>query len=862
MTIQIPELCLVVLIGPSGAGKSTFAREHFKPTEVLSSDRFRGMLSDDENDQSVSKEAFELLQHVAAKRLELGRLAVIDATNVQAEWRKPLIELARRYHVFAVAVVLNMPEGLCQARNRERPDRAFGAHVVRNQLSQLRRDLRNLQRTSQLRRDLPGLRGEGFRQVYVFSTPEEVAEVRIERTRMWSDRREEHGPFDIIGDVHGCYDELTALLRKLGYTVEVQREEAAVTPPEGRKALFLGDLVDRGPNSPAVLRLVMGMVEAGTALCVPGNHDERLLRKLRGRDVRFTHGLAETLARLEGEPPEFLERVRGFLDGLVSHFVLDEGRLVVAHAGMKAEYQGRSSGRVREFALYGETTGESDEYGLPIRYDWASEYRGAARVVYGHTPVPEAEWLNRTVNIDTGCVFGGRLTALRYPELELVSVPAAQVYADPIRPLVKPEALPALTEQQRQDELLEVDDVAGKRSIETRLQKRVTIREENAIAALEVMSRFAANPKWLIYLPPTMSPSETSREPGLLEHPAEAFAYFRAQDVPAVVCEEKHMGSRAVVVLCRDADAARERFGVTGEGAGIVYTRTGRRCFDSAEIEAELLEILRASVSRAGLWEELSTTWLCLDCELMPWSAKAQALLQQQYAPVGAAARAGLAAAGAALAQAQAAGLEVGALRERFTAREAMAEQYVAAYQRYCWPVESVRDLKLAPFHLLASEGRVHVDRDHAWHMEMLHRLADNGVIVATPYRVVELADEASCAEAVAWWEALTARGGEGMVVKPLSFVARGSRGVVQPALKCRGREYLRIIYGPEYTAPEHLERLRARGLSGKRSLALREFALGIEALERFVAREPLRRVHECVFGVLALESEPVDPRR
>jgi protein phosphatase len=177
--------------------------------------------------------------------------------------------------------------------------------------------------------------------------------------------------------------------------------------------------------------------------------------------------------------------------------------------------------------------------------------------------------------------------------------------------------------------------------------------------------------------------------------------------------------------------------------------------------------------------------------------------------------------------------------------------------------VNAIDDLKLAPFHLLATESAVHLDQDHIWHMNTLAQLCklDENLLLATPYRLVDLTDPESCQAGIHWWSDMTAFGGEGMVVKPLAFVARGKRGLIQPAIKCRGREYLRIIYGPEYTAPEHLERLRSRGLSRKRSLALREFALGIEGLQRFVRKEPLYRVHECVFGVLALESEPVDPR-
>ncbi len=845
MKIDLPRLSLVVLVGVSGAGKSTFARRHFKPTEILTSDFCRALVSDDENDQSATSDAFAVLHFIAGKRLARGLLTVVDATNVQPEARKPLIDLARAHYVLPVAIVFDPAMEILEERSRTRTDRDVGGHVLRNQRSQLRRSLRDLQK-------------EGFRHVWVLRSPEEVEAVTVERRPLWPDRRSDHGPFDLIGDVHGCADELEKLLGKLGYAPD---EAGVWRHPEGRKVVFLGDLVDRGPRVPEVLRIAMGMVKAGSALCVPGNHDEKLLRWLRGKKVRIAHGLERTIEQLERETPEFRFDVNAFLDGLVSHYVLDGGRLVAAHAGMKEEMQGRASGQVRSFALYGETTGEVDELGLPVRIDWAADYRGSAMVVYGHTPVAEPRWLNRTINIDTGCVFGGALTALRYPERELVSVPARRVYAGTARNFLAPAD--GLTPQQEHDDVLDLADVAGKRVVHTRLRDNVTIREENAAAALEAMSRFAANPKWLIYLPPTMSPSETSRRPDLLEHPAEAFAYFRSEGIGRVVCEEKHMGSRAVVIVCRDEAEARRRFGVTGEGIGVVLTRTGRRFFDDGRLERALLARVCEALDRSGLWERLGTGWVCLDAELMPWSVKAQELIRDQYASVGAAARIALPKAVARLAEAGARGLDIAGLLARYRERFELASRFADAYRRYCWPVASVADLRLAPFHLLASEGAVHVEQDHLWHMETLATLcqADPDLLTATPHRVVDLADPASEEAATAWWEDLTGRGGEGMVIKPLSFLARGKRGLVQPALKCRGREYLRIIYGPEHTLPENLERLRQRGLASKRSLALREFALGIEGLERFVRGEPLRRVHECAFGVLALESEPVDPR-
>ena len=868
MKITIPELSLVILIGASGSGKSTFARQHFQQTEIISSDYCRGLVSDDENNQAATADAFELLHFIAAKRLAAGKLTVIDATNVQPESRKPLLELARKYHCFLVAIVLDLPEKLCADRNQQRPNRNFGNHVIRRHVKSLRRSLRNLDR-------------EGFRYVHILRTPEDIAAVQIERQPLWNNRKQDSGPFDIIGDIHGCCDELSQLLQQLGYQIVESSSESGFwdspvyAHPEGRKAVFLGDLVDRGPRILDTLKLVHNMVVASTALCVPGNHDIKLLRKLSGKNVKINHGLEQTLAEIAALPDEMREsaiaEIRQFLDSLIGHYVLDGGKLVVAHAGMKAEFQGRASGRIRDFALYGETTGEIDEFGLPVRYNWAAEYRGQAAVVYGHTPVPETEWLNNTVDIDTGCVFGGKLTALRYPEREFVSVPAAMIYCEPAKPIAFPSiatpdhSFPAinLTAQQQFDDVLDISDVLGKRIISTRLQRNIAIREENAIAALEVMSRFAANPKWLIYLPPTMSPAATSKEPGLLEHPAEAFNYYKQQGVSTVVCEEKHMGSRAVVIVCRDASAAKRRFGILNNSIGICYTRTGRHFFDNSTLETEFLARVNAALSASNFWDKFQTDWVCLDCELMPWSAKAQGLLQEQYAAVGTASRHGFAEVIKNLEQAKQRGVEVDSLLASYRERADLADRYINAYRRYCWPVQSISDLKLAPFHILATEGKVHTDKNHCWHMEQIAEICnfDLELLLATEYKVVRIADIESQSAGIQWWEKMTDAGGEGMVVKPMEFIVKNSKGLVQPAIKCRGKEYLRIIYGLEYSLPEHLEKLRSRGLSGKRSLALREFALGVESLERFVAGAPLRQVHECVFGVLAMESEPVDPR-
>ncbi|MEO3815320.1 polynucleotide kinase-phosphatase [Plantactinospora sp. B24E8] len=861
-TLDIPELALVALVGVSGSGKSTFARRHFAPTQVLSSDAFRALVADDENDQSASSDAFDVLHYVAGKRLRAGRLTVVDATNLQQHARAGLVTVAREHDVLPVAIVLDVPEAVCWERTQARPDRTFGRQVITRMQRDLRRSIGRLER-------------EGFRKVHVLRGVEEIEAAGIRYEKLFNNRKELTGPFDIVGDVHGCRAELELLLERLGWTLhrDADGRPIGAEHPEGRTAIFVGDLVDRGPDSPGVLRLVMGMVAAGTALCVPGNHEQKLLRKLRGRNVTVSHGLAETLTQLEAEDPAFVGEVSAFIDGLVSHYVLDDGRLVVAHAGLKEEYQGRASGRVRAFALFGETTGETDEYGLPVRYPWARDYRGSAMVVYGHTPTPTPDWVNNTICIDTGCVFGGALTALRYPSRELVSVPAAKEYYAPARPL---HAVPdgsggagdgagASDRAAADDHGLDLRDVTGRRHVDYGYGT-VTVPAENAAAALEVISRFSVDPRWLPWLPPTMAPCSTSTREGFLEHPTQAFADYRSAGVDRVVCEEKHMGSRAVVLVHRGDTADRGADGTTrfGPGDGVVYTRTGRPFFGDP-LDRALLDRVRAAATSAGLWAELETDWLLLDCELLPWSAKAGGLIREQYAAVGAAGRAALPAVLETLDRAGARGLPVAELRDRMSRRAADLARYADAYRAYVRPTDGLDGVTLAPFAVLASEGASHAGRDHGWHLALADRLhaADPGFFTPTRRLVVDLGDEASVAEATDWWLELTAAGGEGMVVKPYAGpAARDDRGrLLQPGIKCRGREYLRIIYGPEYAGPEQLAALRHRSLGRKRGLALREHGLGLAALDLLAERAPLWRRHELVFAILASESEPVDPR-
>ena len=513
---------------------------------MISSDFCRGLVADDENDQSATPAAFELLHYIAGKRLAAGRLTVVDATNVQPEARRELVMLAREHDVLPVAIVLDLPEKLCAERNANRPDRDFGAHVLRRQRGQLRRGLHPLKR-------------EGFRTVHVLRTPEEVAAATITRTRLFSDLRHESGPFDVIGDVHGCRAELEQLLTELGYILErdaAGRPSAPAIQTAGAPSSS-ATWSTAGRTRRACCAWSWAWWPPGPRSAWPATTRSSCSRRCAARTLGAATAWTPRWSSSSRRSEEFRAQVDRFIDGLISHYVLDGGRLVVAHAGLIERYHGRASGRVREFCLYGQTTGETDEYGLPVRYPWAQEYRGRAVVLYGHTPVPAAEWLNNTLCLDTGCVFGGRLTALNYPERTTVSVPAARVYHPPARPFPAASRSGAgSAAARREPDVLDIGDVSGSRVIETAYLPRVGVRDAHAAAALEVMSRFAIDPRWLLYLPPTMSPVATAPRGDLLEHPDQAFDAYRADGVESVLCEEKHMGSRAVLLVCRSPDDA------------------------------------------------------------------------------------------------------------------------------------------------------------------------------------------------------------------------------------------------------------------------------------------------------------------
>ena len=421
-TIRLPLGAMVALVGPAGSGKSTWARRHFLPTQIISSDACRGIIADDETDQTASRDAFRLLYFILAERLRRGLLTVVDSTALQPSMRAELLKIAAQYGSPTVAVVFALPRQLNEQWNASR-ERQVPAEALERHRKNLDLSLRVLP-------------NENFNTIYTLHSPEALANARV----ILGSFIPEHSapPFDIIGDVHGCYTELAALFERLGYGWREAEQDFA--HPDGRLPVFVGDLADRGPASVPVLALVERMVARGTALVVQGNHDNKLLRWLLGRKVHVKHGLATTVAELDALPPEERDALRpriiALLQNAPGYLLLDEGRLVVTHAGIRDAMIGHWSRAIQAFCLYGDVAGTAPETGLPIRLDWAAsrpdeQVMAGPLIVYGHNVIEAVRDVRHTMNIDTGCVFGGQLTALRYPEMDVVQVQAAQNYYHP-----------------------------------------------------------------------------------------------------------------------------------------------------------------------------------------------------------------------------------------------------------------------------------------------------------------------------------------------------------------------------------------------------------------------------------------------
>ncbi len=864
--LELPVGAIVLLMGASNSGKTTWLQQQIEqgilqPDEVVSSDRFREMVSGLEHldwrrpsrDESevlyqqyhlISDRAFHIMDEVVQARCRLNQMTWIDATHIHEADRTKYVEMGRRLHVPVLIIALDVPEKILLERDRDRKHPRG-----RDRIKQHYRNFRS---------EIHRLKKEGFQQVHILR-PHQLATLQM--VRLPHPLLHEVGAgIDVIGDIHGCYEEMLELIGQLGY---VPDEAGIYRHADGRMLVSAGDVMSRGPRSIDAMRFWQRQLAAGQGLMVDSNHGWKVARYLQGRQVNMTHGdelfVAELQQYEQEHGKEAVEQLKGEFRNMLlaapSHLIFTKNGVrcvVVTHAGIRDHHIGKQSNRISDYCRYGETVAgqHSDK---PIRTDWFNEHQSGELIVWGHDPRLQPTIANRTINIDQGAVFGGQLTAYRYPEQSFVSVEAKQDYAaDPDSPLIRL--------RKRRFAAPDLGQFIQGYSVLTDSYGEIGVRAEFVKAAIDTTSHYTVPLEELVYIPPTMAPPHVSALPDYLEHPAEAVAYYRSRHVKRLVAEKKHMGSRAIVLLFRNEQAALPYTGRPLQGS--IYTRTGRAFFQP-QLEREILERLRSDLEQAGYFDRYQTDMVLLDAEIVPWNLKARELIASQYAHVAEAALHDRQTILDTLQTAEANGRPVQEWVGEWTELLQNANVFAEAFQAYCWDTDGMEGIRIAPFHILAHQNHAFTEHEHVWHMEHAKELAAcSDLLMETEYKVVELDEDSEDEQGlIDWWTSITEEGHEGLVIKPEYMTMHASGRLVQPAIKVRGRKYLHIIYGMDYLHPDNLKRLKQRKTRKKERHALMEFALGLESIERFVRKEPLERMHECVLAALALEADAVDPR-
>lgn len=858
MQLLLPQGAIVLCIGPSNSGKSTLlekliAQKQLLRSEVVSSDAYRELVSDIdyidfskvpredqdvlyEDYQQISTEAFHLLQETVASRAKLNKTTFIDATHLRNAERAKYIEIAKKHHVPIMALVFDIPRDELLKRDGQRLQ-PRGKKRLEQQMRTFQYELRSIKK-------------EPYSKLYMWRGEEMTI------TRQPSPHLLDLGAgFDIIGDIHGCFDEMMTLIHQLGY----EKQDELYIHPQGRRLLSVGDIMSRGPKSLETMLFWLRQIEAGESFMVDSNHGWKIARWLQGQKVTLQHGDERVAQEFEAyedaygkEAAEALKkRFANMLLSSPSHYILTKNNIrkaVVAHAGISDRYIGKDSRRIHDFCRYGEVQGV-DASGKPVRGDWFMDHKTSELIVWGHEPKPKPFKTNRTINIDQGVVFGGQLTAFRYPEEDFIAVAAQHNYAGDVdNPLTAAKG--------RRFAPPQAAHYMNGFTVHTATGEEVMIPKEKALAAMDTFSHYTLPPEQVLYIPPTMSPTpHTAAKADFLEHPAEAFAYYKKHGVTQMIAEKKHMGSRAVIFIAKDENVTKQLLNT--EALGVITTRTGRAFFEW-DLQQAVLKAIHNELMAKNYFERFQTDYVLMDAEILPWNLKAHGLIDAQYANV---AEQALMDRQLLLNKLQAtAHVDVSNWVAEYSHKLKNAVRFDAVYQNYCWPTNEVNGIQIAPFHILAHSQSTHFDKPHTWHMEMNALLAeDSPLFLATEYRVIETDQQEE--DVIAWWQDMTALGHEGIVIKPLNFIERRKGKLLQPAIKVRGREYLRIIYGMDYTDEAQLKALKKRNPSRKMRNALQEFILGVEGLERFVQQESSARVHECALAALALESEAVDPR-
>lgn len=858
MQVKLPNGAIVLLIGPSNSGKSTLLQSlvdsgQLLESEVISSDYYRRLVADidfidftavskDDEDiiyeeyQRISEQAFHTLHTVVEARAKLNKVSIIDATNLRGFERAKYFEIAKRHHVPVLALILNTSKEQLLARDVLR-DNPRGRKRV-------------LQQFNTLNYELKAIRKEPFAKIY--KVKNESVEIVREPNKLYL---EIESGFDIIGDIHGCYDEMLVLLKDLGYE---QRGNVYVHPA-GRRLISVGDIMSRGPKSIDTMQFWLNQIEAGLSYMTDSNHGWKIARWLDGKNVSLSHGdeLVEQefteYAKVYGKEAakSLKERFANMLLKAPSHYILTKNNItkaVVTHAGIKDHYIGKESKRISDFCRYGDIQ-QTDSFSKPVRGDWFSQHKTSELIIWGHDVKVQPFKANRTINIDQGVVFGGELTAFQYPEQTFKSVKALANYAGT-------EDNPILEAKNKRFSPPNAAQFINGFAVHTTSGDQITIPKENALAAMDTFSHYTLPLEQVIYIPPTMSPTpQTSALPDYLEHPEEAFNYYKKNGVQKMIAEKKHMGSRAVIFIAKDKEVAKEL--INSDSLGYITTRTGRAFFEQKE-QQQMVEKIHAELVSKNYFEQFNTSFVLMDAEILPWNLKAHRLIDQQYETV---AENALMDRYKIIEKLKATEhVDVTSWLDEYTDKYKNAARFDAVFRNYCWATNDLSGIQIAPFHILAHSSATNFHQPHSWHMKMNAYLAENSsLFIATEYRLIE--SEQDEQEVINWWQDMTENGHEGIVIKPFDFLAYHKGILLQPAVKVRGREYLRIIYGMDYTNEDTMKKLKQRNPSRKMKIALLEFKLGMEGISRFVSLESSNRVHECALATLALESDTIDPR-